>query len=289
MSKEGTTYISSNKIGFSISFRKSLWLTFLSMMNGILFGTFILFFDLKGIWLIILKILFAFACVRITEYVVRAMKNRNRKLTYVIAILVSLISWYSMWAMNLCDFEERDYFSSLAHPLNILILFCKVQQYEGAFFLPDALAFFLSIIIVNQDLESVIGLFCENCKSYYQSKELYFFNGESFLNELELSTPGKYHFINSYEADVKENVFDSKVTEDNSYVFISLTLYTCQKCQNDSFISVSKGIKYYELEDEKLEIHTKYEKPILQHIYIDKETADIIEEKYTSAIEKSKK
>jgi hypothetical protein len=185
-----------------------------------------------------------------------------------------------MWALNLSDFEGIDYFTSLSRPLSILILFCKVQQYEGAFFLPDALAFFLSIIIVYSESENIIGLFCENCKVYYQSKDLYFDEGELFLSELQQATPGKYHFIHRYNIDIADKVFDKKVTEENPYVFISLKLDICPKCQKDSVISVCKFTKYYERNDDKLELKIKSEPPILDHIYTDKETADIIEEKY---------
>jgi len=284
MSKEGTKYISSNTIGFSISIPKSIWLIFLSMMNGIVFGTVILFFDLNWFWLLAAKIIFAFACVQITGYVVKAMKNRNRKLTYVVAILVSLISWYCMWAMNLSDFEEINYVKALSSPLHILILFCKVQQYEGAFFLPDTLAFFLSIIFVFEDPGDVIGLFCENCKSYYQCQQLFFFEADSFLKELAQSSPGKYHFIKNYDTVIKEEFFDTIVKEDIPYNYISLQLFTCEKCLNESLVTIQKVVKYYEIKDGEQELYTGYEPTEIVHIYIDKETADIVKEKYEQAL-----
>ena len=289
MSKEGTKYISSNKIGIAISIPKAIWLIFLSMINGLFFGMFIYFFVLKGIWLILLKLVFAYACLLITKSAITAMKNRNRKLTYFIAIFISWISWYSMWAMNLSDFEGTDYFTSLLHPLNMVILFCKVQHYEGAFFLPDTLAFFLSIIILYDNPEDVIGLFCENCKDYYQSKVLYFYDGDSFLRELEQSAPGKYHFITRYDLEMADKFFDNKASEGNPYTYILLTLYTCPKCQKDSFITISKGIKYYEWKDGKLELVTNSEPTEIDHLYIDKNTADIIEEKYQQVLKKVEK
>jgi hypothetical protein len=284
MSKEGTKYISSNTIGFSISIPKSIWLIFLSMMNGIVFGTVILFFDLSGFWLLAVKILFAFACVQITRYVVKAMKNRNRKLTYVVAILVSLISWYCMWAMNLSDFEEINYVKALSSPLHMLILFCKVQQYEGAFFLPDTLAFFLSIIIVYDNPGDVIGLFCENCKSYYQLKPLFFFDADSFLKELDQSPPGKYHFITKYDTVIADEFFDTIVKEDIPYNYIFLQLFTCEKCPNESLLTIQKVVKRYEIKkDGDSELCTDYVPTDIVHVYIDKETEDIIMEKYKQA------
>ena len=283
MSKEGTKYISSNKIGVAISIPKSIWLIFLSMINGIIFGTVILYFDLSGFWLLLIKLLFALACVQITGYIVKAMKNRNRRLTYLVALLVSLISWYSMWAMNLCDFEETDYLTALSSPLHMLILFCKVQQYEGAFFLPDTLAFFLSIIMIYEDPEYVIGLFCENCKSYYNSKKLFFFDAASFLNELEQSSPGKYHFITKYDTVINDDFFVTIVKEDTPYNYISLELFTCEKCINESLLTIQKVVKYYEIKDDEPELCTDYEPTEIVNIYIDKETEAIIMEKYRLA------
>lgn len=137
--------------------------------------------------------------------------------------------------------------------------------------------------MIYEDPEYVIGLFCENCKSYYNSKKFFFLDAASFLNELEQSTPGKYYFITKYDTVINDDFFVTLVKEDAPYNYISLELFTCEKCINESLLTIQKVVKYYEIKDDEPRLFTDYEPTEIVNIYIDKETEDIIMEKYRLA------
>ena len=114
-------------------------------------------------------------------------------------------------------------------------------------------------------------------------RSYFFFDAASFLNELEQSSPGKYHFITKYDTVINDDFFVTIVKEDTPYNYISLELFTCEKCINESLLTIQKVVKYYEIKDDEPELCTDYEPTEIVNIYIDKETEAIIMEKYRLA------
>jgi hypothetical protein len=283
MQKIGSYYNWSKKYSFYIPPKKALFYLTLSILNGLLFERIIFGWDVSPFLTVILKFVFAISCFFISKLTVDDMVIPNRRVVYFIALLVSFISWYTLWAFAMTRFDESSFFFSLFHPFKVLIFFAKVQEYQASPLFPDTMAFFVSIMIIYDDPDFFIRIVCQNCNNYYYGKKLYFPEGESFLEELEQSQPGKYQFIRQRESIIEDNILDEKAHPDAPYTFIKAILYCCDKCHKDYILTISKGTKYCIVENDTSTINTRYTSTKFTQIYIDDITAQILEEKYNKS------
>ena len=151
MQKIGSYYNWSKKYSFYIPPKKALFYLTLSILNGLLFERIIFGWDVSPFLTVILKFVFAISCFFISAFAIDDIIIPNKRVVYFIALLISLISWYTLWALAITRFDESSFFSSLFHPFKVLIFFAKVQEYQASPLFPDTMAFFVSIMIIYDD------------------------------------------------------------------------------------------------------------------------------------------
>ncbi len=94
------------------------------------------------------KIALSFICLLISGQIIWYFQPKKRIVQFAIVIVISLLSWYGLWASILSDFAEISFWTSLISPYKILVLYAEIQNFSslaGLGYFLDTVAFFISI------------------------------------------------------------------------------------------------------------------------------------------------